>query len=422
VYGVNAAGTAAVRPPLACGDYLVLEEVIGPDTGAAADADPAHRQVVRIERVSPDPSTSTSGPVADRMCDTLFLNDISSTTHEPIPTTTPVAPADALPLVEVTWRKEDALTFPLCLSAELKGGTKVHGISIARGNVAVADHGRSTTEPFDFAPPLAGERTFRLRLSQGPLTMQCQPEDDPSVFPPVGDRNDLTCGVRMARPAVAMQSHRTNAITDAWWPVPDLLSSTEFQHHFVADVDNLGRAVLRFGDGEYGERLLDVDHADVWYRVGNGRAGNIGADALAHIVVPSTPPVDWPSILAVRNPLAAKGGVDPELIEEVRQFAPAAFRATQFRAVTETDYMNAALTIPGVAGAVASFRWTGSWYTVFVGIDPTDSDSVITNARGNTRLEAGFKQLVLDSLTRYRLAGYDLEIRSARYVPLDVAI
>ena len=69
-----------------------------------------------------------------------------------------------------------------------------------------------------------------------------------------------------------------------WWPVPDLLSSTEFQHHFVADVDDVGRAVLRFGDGEYGERLIDVDQADVWYRIGNGRAGNIGADSLAHIV------------------------------------------------------------------------------------------------------------------------------------------
>ena len=46
----------------------------------------------------------------------------------------------------------------------------------------------------------------------------------------------------------------------------------------------------------------------------------------------------------------------------------------QFRAVTEDDYATAALTIAGVAGAVASFRWTGSWYTVFIGIDPVDPD------------------------------------------------
>ena len=40
---------------------------------------------------------------------------------------------------------------------------------------------------------------------------------------------------------------------------------------------------------------------------------------------------------AVRNPLPAQGGVDPESIETVRQRAPYAFR-TQERAVTPEDY------------------------------------------------------------------------------------
>jgi hypothetical protein len=422
VYAIDAAGTTAVRPPLEPGDYLLLEEMLGPETGAAADADPLHRAVVQIRSVNPDPSTSTIGPVADRMHDRLFLAAIDPLTHEPKPVTVPVPLASTLPLVEVTWRKADALTFPLCLSAKLKDGTHVHRISVARGNIALADQGRTIIEPYDFKPPLKGDRTFRLRLAEGPLTMQCQPDAEPTTFPPVRERPDLTCDVRDTQPAVAMQTSRSGIVTASWWPVADLLSSTEFQHHFVADVDDVGRAVLRFGDGEYAERLADIDHADVWYRIGNGRSGNVGADSLAHIVVPSPVPFGWPTIEAIRNPLAAQGGVDPELIEQVRQYAPAAFRAKQFRAVTEQDYKDAALTISGVAGAVASFRWTGSWYTVFVGIDPVDPDAVITDVRGLTRLEPKFRQHVLDSLTRYRLAGYDLEIRSARYVPLDVAI
>jgi hypothetical protein len=409
VYAVDAADPTAVRPPLKGGDYLLLEEVLGPTTGAAADADPAHRQVVRIERVSP-------------LYDKLFLAAIDPATREPTPVTTPVPLADTLPLVEVTWRKVDALAFPLCLSARLKDDTRVHRVSVARGNIALADHGRAVRESYDFDPPLDGDRTFRLRLAEGPLTMQCQPAAEPEVFPPVRERPDLTCDVRETHPAVALRTRRSGVITRSWLPVPDLLSSSEFKRHFVADVDNEGRAVLRFGDGEYGQRLLDADHIDVWYRVGNGRAGNIGADSLAHVVVPDPVPASWPAIVALRNPLPAQGGVDAELIEQVRQYAPAAFRARQFRAVTEQDYKDAALAIPGVAGAVASFRWTGSWYTVFVGIDPADPESVLTNARGVTRLEPKLKQLVLDSLTRYRLAGYDLEIRSARYVPLDVAI
>ena len=407
LYAINAAGTTAVRPPIKAGDYLLLEEMIGPETGAPADADPTHRAVVRVVSVNPDPSTSSVGPAADRMHDKLFLAAVTPGTHEPKPVTVPVPLAQTLPLVEVTWRAEDALTFPLCLAAKLKDGTEVHRISLARGNIAVADHGRTVTETFDFESFTANS-TFRLTLGDGPLTMQCPGPE-------------LTCDVREAVPAVSLAVTHTNGVTDDWSPVPDLLSSTEFLTHFVADVDDFGRAVLRFGDGDYGQRLIDVKSATARYRIGNGRPGNIGADSLAHIVK-RFPPGAWPGVLIVRNPLPAQQGVDAELIEEVRQYAPAAFRATQFRAVSEEDYHRAALTISGVSGAVASFRWTGSWYTVFVGIDPTDPDNVITSARGVTRLEPMFKQHVLDSLTRYRLAGYDLEIRSARYVPLDITI
>ena len=422
VYAINAAGTTAVRPPLTVGSYLLLEEVRGPTTGAAADADPAHRQVVKITQVNPSPSTITIGTAADMMHDRLFLAAIDPLTHEPMPVIVPVPLAQTLPLVEVTWDAVDALKVPICLTARLADGTTIHRVSVARGNLGLADHGRSLIEPYDFTPPLSGERTFRLRLRQGPLTMQNQPGDDPTVFPPIVERLDLTGDVRQARSAVALQASRSGAVTGNWWPVPDLLSSHEFHRHFVADVDNEGRAVLRFGDGEYGQKLIDVDHIDVWYRVGNGRAGNIGANSLSHIVVPFPLPAAWPTITALRNPLPAEAGVDPELIEQVRQYAPAAFRAQQFRAVTEEDYRKAALTIPGVSGAVASFRWTGSWYTVFVGIDPVLAEHVLTDQRGVTRLDPDFKQTVLDVLTRYRLAGYDLEVRSARYVPLDIDI
>jgi hypothetical protein len=422
VYAINAAGTTAVRPPLAVGSYLLLEEVRGPTTGAAADADPAHRQVVKITGVNPSPSTSVAGPAADMMHDRLFLAAIDPVTHEPIPVTVPVLLPQTLPLVEVTWDAVDALKFPICLTTRLADGTTIHRVSVARGNIALADHGRSLREPYDFAPPLSGERTFRLRLQRGPLTMQSQPGDDPTIFPPIVERPDLTGDVRQARPAVALQAKRSGVVTGNWWPVPDLLSSHEFHRHFVADVDNEGRAVLRFGDGEYGQKLIDVDHIDAWYRIGNGRAGNIGADSLSHIVVPFPVPAGWPTVVALRNPLPAEAGVDPELIEQVRQYAPVAFRAQQFRAVTEDDYRKAALTIAGVAAAVASFRWTGSWYTVFVGIDPVLAEHVLTDQRGVTRLDPDFKQTVLDVLTRYRLAGYDLEIRSARYVPLDIDV
>jgi predicted phage baseplate assembly protein len=140
-----------------------------------------------------------------------------------------------------------------------------------------------------------------------------------------------------------------------------------------------------------------------------------------HIVRPPVAP-SWPSIVLVRNPLPTRDGTDPETIEHVRQIAPAAFHAEQFRAVTEADYVKAAAKLSSVSGAVATFRWTGSWHTVFVGVDPRDPADLITEPGGRTRITPRLEHEVRAFLTRYKLAGYDLEIRSAQYVPLDIAM
>ncbi len=416
MYAIDTTTAKAVRPPIKAGDRLLLEEILGPTNGASADADPTHRCVVRVVSVNPDPSTITVGVASDRMHDRLFLDDIDVFTNEPKRVTVPVPVAQTLPLVEVTWMAEDALAFALCLTAKLRDGNAVHNISVARGNIALADHGRTVSDRFptdptlSFSPLLTAESTFRARLNEGPLTMHAPPDVA------------LDFDVRDAIPAVSVAVAYSSGTPDIFKPVPDLLSSDEFMRDFVADVDDVGRAVLRFGDGEYGQRLIDVASIRAIYRIGNGRAGNIGADSLAHIVKPEPLPATWPHVLRIRNPLPALRGQDPELIEQVRNYAPAAFRATQLRAVTENDYRDAALAIPGVSGAVANFRWTGSWYTVYIGIDPSDPEMVITDGRGRTRLDEQLRRKVHDRLTRVRLAGYDLEIRSARYVPLDISI
>jgi hypothetical protein len=414
VYAIDRASKKAVRPPLVPGDYLLLEELLGPTTGAAADADPTHRQVVQIVRVDPDPSTSASTEMRDR----LFLDDLD-VQLQPIPVTAPVPVNQTLPLVEVTWRRSDALRVPICLSVKIDDQV-IGRVSVARGNIGLADHGRTTQfDPFtsDDGQTVA----FRNRLPYGPLTLQAGSfEWIPGAPVPTRNTRDLTCDARAAAPAVILPA-TTGTNTQVWRPVRDLLSSSQFDAVFVVDVDDDRRGVLRFGDGEYGQVFPNVDSARIWYRIGNGIAGNIGADSLAHVVRPIGA-VGLDIIDAVRNPLPATGGTDAETIEQVRQYAPAAFRATQFRAVTENDYRQAALTLDGVSGAVASFRWTGSWYTVFVGIDPESAEDVITDGRGIAWLEPNFKQRVVDGLTRYRLAGYDLEVRSARYVPIDLAI
>ena len=200
--------------------------------------------------------------------------------------------------------------------------------------------------------------------------------------------------------------------------MPDLLESGPFDTHFVAEVDDDGRALLRFGDDEYGRSLGDVTALDSIYRVGNGRAGNVGLEAIAHVA----PAVAGTPITRVRNPLPAQGGVDAETIEQVRQLAPQAFHSELFRAVTEADWVQAAQRLPDVAGAVATYRWTGSWTTIFVAVDPRDRTDLVDLPNGRTRLEPGFERRVRAFLTRFRLAGYDIELRPPRFVAVELAV
>ena len=97
------------------GDILIFEEVIGPHTGNAADADPTHRQAVRLTTVTKD-------------VDPLFNRD-----------------GGGLPVLRIAWCEEDALRFPLCLSAVMPAPdcTCRDGISVARGNVVLVDQGVS---------------------------------------------------------------------------------------------------------------------------------------------------------------------------------------------------------------------------------------------------------------------------------------
>jgi hypothetical protein len=381
-------------PVLKPGDFLLFEEVKGVRTGLEVDADPTHRQVVRLTKVEK-------------------VND-------PLPKKV---------LTRVTWNRADALTFPLCVCAkrddafvEPGGDPNVVGVSVARGNLVLADHGRTITseEHGGPQPPTHPNlrRAHRFLLNEGPLSYRIPPPKENGVVTPA--RELLATDPRQAEPEVTRL--KVASIPQDWDPpVPHLLDSNPFDRHFVVETDNGGRAQLRFGDGEYGmappdEEELDPDKSRIAvdYRVGVGTSGNVGAGSLRHVVEPDSPDVAQivDKIVDVRNPLPAWGGTDAEPLERVRQLAPAAFHAEQLRAVTEADYARTAEKHPEVSRAVATFRWTGSWHTVFVTIDPEAGTDVSTELR----------QSVRDWVTRFTQAGYDLEISRPIFVPLEIEI
>lgn len=69
--------------------------------------------------------------------------------------------------------------------------------------------------------------------------------------------------------------------------------------------------------------------------------------------------------------------------------------------MTEADYGVVALRHLGVQRAVATRRFTGSWYTMFVAVD----------RMGGLAVDDAFKADFAAFLERFRLAGYDLEIQ-----------
>lgn len=204
---------------------------------------------------------------------------------------------------------------------------------------------------------------------------------------------------------------------EVWEPRRDLLDSGPHDRHFVGELGDDGRLALRFGDGAHGARPRPGAPLRVHYRLGGGKAGNVGAEAINTLVFcrdPGEPDgaQPLPPAVRVRNPLPAVGGTDPEPVEPVRRLAPLAIRRRVERAVTPADYAALAARVPGVQRAAAEIRWTGGGQEAHVAIDAQR-----TGRPSNALLER-----VERALERYRRIGHDLVVEPARQVPLDIAI
>jgi predicted phage baseplate assembly protein len=198
-----------------------------------------------------------------------------------------------------------------------------------------------------------------------------------------------------------------NTTSETWTPVQDLLESGESEPVFVMEVEWDGTATLRFGDNVNGKAADSGTCFAADYRIGNGTQGNVGADSLVYLAASDA------RIQTCRNPLPATGGTDPETNDQIRRRAPQAFLAPPLaRAVTMADYEAVTETSPQVDQAVASLRWTGSWYTVFIAVQP----------KGGGKLSQTLKRSLQSTVERYRMAGQDLLLDSPQYVSLEIEL
>jgi hypothetical protein len=389
------------------GMVLIFVEQLGPHTGVEKDADPMKRHTVRLTDVRPK-----QDPVGGRFEDT---------------------PADhAVDVIEVSWDEGDALPFAFCISSVTDDKQYKDNVTVALGNIVLADHGRTTmpdlVEELGPVPPAIPRLTpqsvdrckpnppewrpprFRPKLQERPVTQighvpveVYQDGKKQVVFMAFDPSKSAAASFRWDMKHVLPSIRLRDRTGKGWEPKRDLFSSDGFDTTFVVEVEEDATAVLRFGDGEHGLAPNAGLTFRPTYRVGNGAVGNIAAESLVHIVTTKS------EITRVINPMAAQGGMEMESVEDVRQRAPVAFR-TQERAVTEDDYARVAGQHLGVQRAVAAFRWTGSWYTVFLTIDRIDGKKV----------DELFKEEILSHLERYRLAGRDVEVDDPLMVPLEI--
>ncbi|MEV6077829.1 putative baseplate assembly protein [Streptomyces sp. NPDC052069] len=201
-----------------------------------------------------------------------------------------------------------------------------------------------------------------------------------------------------------------------WTARRDLLGSGPRDRHLVGELEDDGRVALRFGDGRHGARPPAGARLALHYRLGGGTAGNVGAEAVGHLVLRRDPGAedagDALPVAGVRNPLPATGGTDPEPIDQVRQLAPLDLKRTRQRAVTAEDYAALATALPGVQRAAAEIRWTGSVQEAHVAVD----------ALGAGEPDPELLDSVAYALESYRRIGHDLVVGPARNVPLDLAL
>ncbi len=391
--GLDGSGQRLLRD-LRRGSLLLFEEVVSPETGDVADADPLHRHVVRLTKAAAD-----------------------------------VDPVFEQTIVDIEWDALDALPFPLCLSVSTGApecGTRSR-LSVARGNVIVVDHGAAFVpdEPLGEVAVESTEGTCRCDGAQVEMTEQ------PARFQPVLQRQPVTFrqsppdGVAAARllvqdprealPIVALTSRSSGSADLTWDPHTHLLDSGPGDNHFVVEIDNEGRAHLRFGDGDLGRQPPVRAAFTAKYRVGNGTAGNVGRDTITDIAFRASSLAGV--LLRARNPLPAVGGTAPESIAEVKQLAPGAFRRILRRAITADDYASLAAAPGGapstvIQGAAAELQWTGSWYEAHVAVDPLGS------AGASPELLAAVEA----TLAPFRRLRHDLRVEAARYVPLDIEL
>ena len=365
--------------------YLLLQEHKDADTGSVNAADSSRRHLLSLV----DGEDEGAAEVGEDALEGLWY-------------------------LRVTWREEDALPSDYYADKDGSDGSAHQDIILFHGNLVQTYQGPPVEvlfmdpeyrEPQD--DPLAQLDPREQAYTRGDWGVVARlPSDLPLLF------RDTEPGSEVP-PQSTMEIEvrlEGGGVESEWEERISLIHSLDDDSHFIVEVEDGGRASLRFGDGINGKSLPAGAEIACSFQSGFGTDGNVGADCILYFDDGGDP--EFAKIESVWNPFDVSDGRAQEPAEEIVRNAPEAYRAKQLRAVSLQDYIDRAEEIEGVSRAAARFRWTGSWRAVQVIIDPV----------GGGELGAELREEVAGQLTALRLIGEDLELRGPKYLPLEIEL
>lgn len=417
---------------LQSGDVLIFEEIKNASTGTAMGLDPTRRHAVRLTGVK-------NG------------NKASQT------------------VLYVSWAEEDALPFPLRVSVRQQG-EMITGISVARGNIILADHG--LTMRHEALPAILPDQRYRPYLHNPALAYATKyvhtqartlpacaalAQDAESALPvislfqygrtqplaiertqvPALHNPDASGALRrqLATQGVVLSQQVTmRAVHGIGWELHDtlqrrhwLITSGEKHLHFTGFKEWTLQRDLLSSSALACDYTVDMeDDRRARLRFGTGQQGRqpapgdrflatyrVGGGEVGNVRADTIAHIVTTDehITNVRNPLAAVGGMNPASIEEARLNAPYTFKVQQ-SCITEADYAVIAMQHPQVTNAVVRMREVGNWPTICL---------YVQRSQGRA-LDAAFVAELTRFMEAFRVAGHEIEIRGPRFVGLLIEL
>lgn len=377
--------------------HILLEQKLNPETATTNGRDVGARQIMQL----------------------LDDNNAAESVFDP---------KAAQWFVRIYWHEQDKLNRRYCFITKSTELGDKDEVSLFYGNLIYVAQGRphktTFTEPVTVLATTVTnqllhedsayfESTYIIDKKDGPVWGSlCRLSNSPLAYLATSSTGDTLTQSRFPEnPQWGEQwiqsTLRIKVDNKTWYEHSDLIESESNDTHFIVETDEYDISQIRFGNNRNGQALKKDANIVCLYQVGQGNRGNVGADKLIGFDSST-----YPEITATWNPLDVTNGRSAEPPDQIIRRVPEAYRSRQLRAVTLEDYVARAEELDMVDHAAAGYVWTGSWRAVQVVIDPKDATDVSDQLRVK----------ISRYLDTVRLIGDDIEIRPARYVPLDIEL